>query len=190
MLNSILDGSYLIPQNWLTNRVVLRAKVAVPTKPADLRPIVVSTTACAIFTKILLLRLRPKFPDTAFGQLCGIQSSQTLDGSLAAQQLVHLSDAYGLPLVLVKINVKAAFDSVPHTAVAGFLTQSEICLSFGPLPRTTVHVMDNGQKENSSCNPVRRSVRPEISSQTCRLAQSHRFAPLCCQVQAHAFPTC
>ena len=98
------------------------AKVAVPCKqPSDLRPIVLTTTACKIVTKILLLQLRHKFADTAFGQLCGTQSSHTLDGSLAAQQLIHLSDAYGPPLVLIK----AAFDSLLHTAVARFLTQTE-----------------------------------------------------------------
>ena len=91
MLNSILDGSYPVPENWLTNRVACLAKVATPCMPSHFRPIVLSTTACKIFTKILLLRLRPKFPETMFGQLYGIQNSQTPDGSLAAQQLAHFS---------------------------------------------------------------------------------------------------
>ena len=93
MFNAILDGSYPVPDNCLTNRVAFLAKVAAPCMPSHLRPIVLSTAACKIFTKILLLRLRPKFPETMFGQLCGGKNSQTLDGSLAAQQLVHLPDA-------------------------------------------------------------------------------------------------
>ena len=108
-------------------------------------PCVLSTTACKIFTKILLLRLRPKFPEPMFGQLCGMQNSQTLDGSLAAQQLVHLSYAYGLPLVLIKLDIKAAFDCLLHTAVARFLICIEACRE-AELP---LEIITNSKVESS-----------------------------------------
>ena len=78
-MNSVLNGSVEVPPNWLVNNVAFWAT----SEPDHLRPIVLSTTMCKTFTKILLLQLRPKFPPTAFGQLCGIQNSQTLDGSLS-----------------------------------------------------------------------------------------------------------
>ena len=125
--NSVLDGSTEVLQEWLDNKVTFLSKAQAPSQPSHLRPIVLSATACKFFTKINLLRLRPQFPPTRFGQLCGIQDSQTLDGSLAAQQLIRLADAYQLPLVFVRLDIKAAFDSLHHTAIARFLCHTTAC---------------------------------------------------------------
>ncbi|CAE7511533.1 unnamed protein product [Symbiodinium sp. CCMP2592] len=65
----------------------------------DLRPIVLSSTAAKVFTKALMLRLRPKLP--------------------------RLAEEYGKPLIIIKLDVAAAFDSLSHEAVAALLATAQ-----------------------------------------------------------------
>ena len=91
-------------------------------KPKDLRPIVLSSTPAKIFSKILLLRLRPLFPPVTANQLACIPGSQTLDGSACLQHVIHLSQEYNLPLLAIKLDVSSAFDHLSHEAVASYLS--------------------------------------------------------------------
>ena len=71
-----------------------------------------------LFTKALLQRIRPDLPAVRCGQLCARTGGQVLDGALAAQQLTYIAAQYGLPLLLLKLDTAAAFDSVEHPAVS------------------------------------------------------------------------
>ena len=77
-----------------------------------------------LFTKILLTRLRPSFPATSANQLACIPGSQTLDGSVCLQHLIHLSQEYRLPLIAIKLDISSAFDNLSHDAIASFLALS------------------------------------------------------------------
>ena len=85
LFNSILFQTCPTPQDWLCSRLTSLPKVPVPCTPSDLRPIVLSSTAGKLFTKLLLTRIRPRFPEPVANQLCGIPGSQTLDGSCCLQ---------------------------------------------------------------------------------------------------------
>ena len=45
-----------------------------------------------------------------------------LDGALAAQQLLYISAEYSLPLLPLKLDISAAFDSLEHPAIARYFT--------------------------------------------------------------------
>ena len=50
-----------------------------------------------------------------------VVSLVTLEGSCALQQCVRLSNEYGLPLVIAKLDIASAFDTLDHLAVSKFL---------------------------------------------------------------------
>ena len=151
--NSILFGTTPIPDSWLLSRLTFLPKVSVPCLPKDLRPIVLSSTPSKIFTKILLLRLRPHFPPTSANQLACIAGSQPMDGCTTLQHLVHLSQEYRLPLLAIKLDVASAFDHLSHPAVARFLAQcgphleSHILLRIIVLSRVLISIGDSSWEQ-------------------------------------------
>eukprot|EP00439_Symbiodinium_sp_Y106_P044380 s4378_g5.t1 len=54
------------------------------------------------------------------GQLSSVPGAQTLEGSCALQQCVRLSQEYGLPLVIAKLDIASAFDHLEHFAISKF----------------------------------------------------------------------
>ena len=121
LFNAILFQVADIPPSWLSSRLTFIPKIPTPSLPSHLRPIVLSSTPSKLFTKILLTRLRPHFPPTSANQLACIPGSQTLDGSVCLQHLIHLSQEYRLPLIAIKLDISAAFDNLSHDALASFL---------------------------------------------------------------------
>ena len=118
--NEVLLGTRPFPDSWLCNIVVFLPKIPKPHLPKHLRPIVLSSCMAKLFTKALLYRIRPSFPPLRCGQLCARTGGQIMDGALAAQQLGYLAAQYNLPLLFLKLDVAAAFDSLEHPAIARF----------------------------------------------------------------------
>ena len=125
LFNGVLLGLVPIPPSWLLSHVCFLPKTSCPSVPSDLRPIVLSSTVAKVFTKILMIRLRPVFPPIQAFQVGGIPQRQTLDATCAVQHAIRLSEEYGKPLVIIKLNVSAAFDSLSHEAVARFLASAK-----------------------------------------------------------------
>ena len=125
MYNGVLQRLLPIPRGWLHSHVCFLPKTATPQTPADLRPIVLSSTVAKVFTKALMLRLRPKLPDIGAFQVGGVPQRQILDAACAVQQAIRLSEQYGKPLVIIKLDVAAAFDSLSHESIASFLAQAQ-----------------------------------------------------------------
>ena len=119
--NSVLHQATPIPTRWLKSQVALIPKIKRPTKPKDLRPIVLSSTPGKLFTKVLLLRLRRLFPPMHSHQLSGLPGAQSLDGSLTLQHVVRQSQQWKLPLYATKLDISQAFDTLSHAATARFL---------------------------------------------------------------------
>ena len=121
MLNGILVGDTPLPQAWMMSHVVFLPKTSSPACPKDLRPIVLSSTVSKVFTRLLLQRLRPKFPLMSSGQIIGEEGGQTLDAALAVQHSIRLSEERKQALVVGQLDIAEAFDTVAHEAVAGYL---------------------------------------------------------------------
>ena len=121
MLNAILVGKVDLPQTWMMSHVVFLPKTSSPALPKDLRPIVLSSVISKVFTRLLLQRLRPRFPPMTSGQIIGESGAQTLDAALAVQHAIRLSEERKQPLVVGQLDIAEAFDIVSHHAVASFL---------------------------------------------------------------------
>ena len=121
MLNAILVGEVDLPQTWMMSHVVFLPKTSSPELPKDLRPIVLSSVISKVFTRLLLQRLRPRFPPMTSGQIIGESGAQTLDAALAVQHAIRLSEERKQPLVVGQLDVAEAFETVSHHAVASFL---------------------------------------------------------------------
>ena len=125
MFNGVLLGLVPIPSSWLSSHVCFLPKISCPSASSDLRPIVLSSTVAKVFTKILMIRLRAHLPPIKAFQVGGIPQRQTLDATCAVQHAVRLSEEYGKPLVIIKLDVSAAFDSLSHEAVARYLSTAK-----------------------------------------------------------------
>ena len=127
LFNAVLMGLAPPPPEWLSNHVTFLPKTADPACPSDLRPIVLSSTIGKVFTKCLMLRMRPSLPPIRAFQVGGIPSRQILDSVCAVQHAIHLAQQYGKTLYVVKLDISAAFDSLSHEALAAFLSQLTGC---------------------------------------------------------------
>ena len=128
LFNSVLFQVTDLPLSWLISRLTFLPKIKTPSLPKHLRPIVLSSTPSKLFTKILLLRLRPRFPPVSAHQIACIPGSQTLDGSACLQHIIHLSQEYDLPLIAIKLDVSSAFDHLSHESIASYLSLCGGCL--------------------------------------------------------------
>ena len=120
-LNRYLEGKVPFPADWLSAHMTLLPKVRAPSVPSQLRPIVLSPASCKLFTKALLLRLRPQFPPLGGGQVLGQSGGQVMDAVCVAKHIMHLSAEWKRPLILAKLDVSQAFDTLSHPAVASLL---------------------------------------------------------------------
>ena len=93
--NAVLLGLQKVPDEWLSNHVTFLPKVSDPRCPSDLRPVGLSSTVGKVFTKCLMLRMRPRFPAIKAYQVGGIPSRQTLDWVCAVQHAIRLAQQYG-----------------------------------------------------------------------------------------------
>ena len=117
-----------LPLPWLISRLTFLPKIKTPSLPKHLLPIVLSSTPSKLFTKILLFRLRPRFPPVSAHQIACIPGSQTLDGSACLQHIIHLSQEYNLPPIAIKLDVSSAFDHLSHESIASYLSLCGGCL--------------------------------------------------------------
>ena len=103
------------------SHVVFLPKTSSPAFPKDLRPIVLSSIVSKVFTRLLLQRLRPRFPAMTSGQIIGETGAQTLHAAFAVQHAIRLSEERKQLLVVGQLDIAEAFDTVTHEAVASFL---------------------------------------------------------------------
>ena len=126
-LNRILVGDADLPAEWFASQVAFLAKTTRPSTPKDLRPIVLAPVSCKVFTKLLLVRLKDKFPPMMSGQILGEQGGQVLDGALAVQHSIRLANEWKQPLCIGKLDISEAFDTVSHVSVATYLARLGPC---------------------------------------------------------------
>ena len=138
--NALLSRDQPLPDAWFVARVVLLPKIREPSQPKHLRPIVLSPVDYKLFTKILLFRLRRVLPPVGQGgQILGIQGGQVMDGVTAAKHAVHLANQWSQPLVVAKLDVSQAFDTISHLALARYLQEAAPCVEAELLLKLIVH---------------------------------------------------
>ncbi|CAE7357404.1 pol [Symbiodinium sp. CCMP2592] len=149
LFNDVLWGVRPVPRSWLSNHVIFLPKTAAPECPKDLRPIVLSPTVAKVFTKALMIRLRPKLPKIQAFQVGGLPGRQALDSACAVQHAIRLAQQYDKTLYVVKLDITAAFDSISHEAVAAFLASAvgsrEAELLLQVITETSVDLSIQGQ---------------------------------------------
>ena len=106
--NRILAGGEGILKEWKEGKITLLPKISKPLKPSQLRPICLTSTVCKLFGKLLSVRLRKTLPEITVAQL----------GARKAR-------AKKTPVLAVKLDIAAAFDSVHHRSIGHFLLQSQ-----------------------------------------------------------------
>ena len=110
-----------VPETWSTSLLALLAKVDVPKAPSDLRPIAMSSAMQKLVSKLIMERV---FPLLRRGTdvCCSGKNRQAADLVGCFTHLRDVTKEWGMPLVLAKLDIKGAFDSLGRHALAEYLT--------------------------------------------------------------------
>ena len=109
-----------IPSIWETSFLALLAKVDLPTKAGDLRPICVSSAFNKLINRLVCSRALPLLRRGSKISACG-HGRQAADLIGATSRLRDLVREWKLPAVLCKLDVAGAFDRVDRRRVADLL---------------------------------------------------------------------
>ena len=125
------------PESWNVSLMSLLAKVAKPSEPKDLRPIMMSSHASKTYSRLVLGRLRQHFLPSGPEQ-CASAGRQTADVLYSLHTVSQLSLEWGVPLAIIRLDIAKAFDTVDRAVLATTLLKE-----VGPhFPMETVAVVD------------------------------------------------
>ncbi|CAE7221178.1 pol [Symbiodinium sp. CCMP2456] len=103
---------------------LLHEELAVPSNWAEAK----------VFGRLIMNRVAARCPPFASGRLGCRKGTQTVDGILAAQTVVGiLRRKHGVEAHVAKLDIRAAFDSLAHSAVVRYLAECEPCPEAGLL---------------------------------------------------------
>ena len=71
--------------------------------------------------------MKALFPPMVSGQILGEAGRQVLDGALAVQHAIRLSNERAQPLCVCKLDISEACDTISHSAVADYLARLGPC---------------------------------------------------------------
>ena len=106
-----------IPTEWSAAVLKLLAKIQVPKDPSHLRPIALSCHTSKVYATVITNRLQAELQPTATRQLAG-KNRRACDFLRSAKTLIALLREWGKPAVLVKLDIKRAFDSLSRIKLA------------------------------------------------------------------------
>ena len=122
---NILSGEQSVPKSWREGKICFLPKKSRPDKPQDLRPISLTPCLCKLFSKILLARLQGCFPPYGAGQHACRKGCQSIEAVACAQGAMKIyKGATGQDLLMMKLDLAQAFDTLSHQAVWRFLLQT------------------------------------------------------------------
>eukprot|EP00439_Symbiodinium_sp_Y106_P050042 s2873_g6.t1 len=101
----------LIPACWNEPILVMLPKVKAPRAAKDLRPIAVGSAVCKLFSRLLLNRSIALLSPQSHAQCAG-PGRQTSDFLYTIIRLFELSREWGNPLIIFKLDLEKAFDSL------------------------------------------------------------------------------
>ncbi|CAE7243875.1 unnamed protein product [Symbiodinium sp. CCMP2592] len=108
--NSILT-SQKIPAKWNEPVMVMLPKIRAPRKAKELRPIAMGSAVSKLFSRLLLNRALPCISPQTYAQ-CSGPGRQTADFLYTIIRLFELTREWGNPLVIFKLDLEKAFDSL------------------------------------------------------------------------------
>ncbi|KIH60572.1 reverse transcriptase [Ancylostoma duodenale] len=133
--NNYLENG-MIPDQWKKSKTILLFKKGQRGDIANYRPISLLSVVYKTFTKILLNRMRRILDDYQPVEQTGFRKNfSCVDNIQAITRLIERSHEYHLPLVLIFVNYKKAFDSVETNAVLNALTHAGI-------PSVYIHLLE------------------------------------------------
>ena len=106
-----------MPESWATSVVKLLPKVTFPEAPKQLRPISLSSHTAKCLARILLRRVAHLLLPSGPQQLAS-KHRQAVDLVWATRHVVQVCREWGAPLVLLKTDIKKAFDVVSRRHLA------------------------------------------------------------------------
>ncbi|CAE7621059.1 unnamed protein product [Symbiodinium sp. CCMP2592] len=121
LINHIVSTQQ-IPGIWEKSFLALLAKVDVPTKPGDLRPIAVSSAFNKLVNRLVCSRALPLMRRGSRISACG-RGRQAADLIGATSRVRDVIKEWKLPAVMCKLDVSGAFDRIDRRRVASLLTQ-------------------------------------------------------------------
>ena len=137
----ILLGNKPVPRDWLVGKICFLPKVPRPAQVKDLRPISLTPCLGKVYSKILVKRLRTTLHGYRAGQHACRPGTQALEAITAAQATMKLyRQSTGKQLVVAKLDISQAFDTLSHHAIWRYLvdaTPSREALSLWQLCRNT-----------------------------------------------------
>ena len=100
-----------VPSDWSAAIIALLPKLQGPSKPSDLRPIALASHLGKCFSRIVVRRLSP-YLTAQGGQQAVTKGRQACDVCWATRQLCHNLREWKSKGILVKLDIRKAFDSV------------------------------------------------------------------------------
>ncbi|CAE7776408.1 unnamed protein product [Symbiodinium sp. CCMP2592] len=100
-----------IPKRWNEPILVLLPKVRMPKTARELRPIAMGSAVSKLFSRLLLNRALPMISPQSYAQ-CSGPGRQTSDFLYSIIRLFELAREWGNPLVVFKLDLEKAFDSL------------------------------------------------------------------------------
>eukprot|EP00971_Amphidinium_carterae_P350116 6491390-Amphidinium_carterae.1 len=107
----------VFPATWQTISATLIPKLVYASSPHDFRPIAVTDAFERLFDAYLLSELRKLEMDWHTHQFAARRGKQPEEVMALVRNLLHHCFSMGLPLVMVKLDIKKAFDHVSHEAL-------------------------------------------------------------------------
>ena len=108
------------PEEWKENFLALLAKVKMPTKPGDLRPICVSSVFHKMISKLVCRRVLPLLRTGSRLSGCG-QGRQAADVIGTITRVRDMTREWRLPVLLCKLDISGAFDKLDRLNFVEFL---------------------------------------------------------------------
>ena len=121
-LNDILRSGQ-VPSEWKVVRISFIPKIKLPCNAADLRPSCLTNTVAKLCGRILIHRMRALLPPCNSSQLGCQPGRQAMDGVNTVKAAIAIRNRTNSPLCIAKLDIKAAFDSLSHRAIAAYLMQ-------------------------------------------------------------------
>ena len=121
LINHIVE-SQEIPRSWSHSYLALLAKIPVPKRPGDLRPICVSSAFNKLVNRLVCTRVLPIIRRGSRISCCG-RGRQAADLVGCLSRIRDVTREWKLPLLLCKLDVAGAFDRVDRNKVASLLIE-------------------------------------------------------------------
>jgi sorting nexin-29 len=153
----LASGSF--PDNWQDSLFVLLPKPDDLSDPSNWRPIAILEVTYKIFARLLYDRLRNNLDVRQSGEQFGFRRGRsTSDALMIMECMISKSIEWNLPLWIISVDMKKAFDRVEHRALFEALARQGIGSSYINVLRR-LYDDQKGMKGANAYFPIERGVR-------------------------------